>query len=101
MYKLTPAENNLLLYLECSAVDYGGKIDARRMNDADWQILKTWSEHDFVNYGRIAASDIVGGFSHWAILSEDAWAEAHKERRNRHDRMMQMRKAEFIGYKAY
>ena len=99
MSKLTPAENNLLLYLECNAVDYGGKIDARRMNKQDWDIMKQWQKTAFVAHGRIASSDIVGGFCHWAILSSDAWEAAHCERKARHNRMMEMRKAEYIGYK--
>ena len=98
MKDLTPTENNLLLYLECCAVDYGGKIDSRRINDTDLEIINSWSDSGFVEFGRVAARDIVGGLAHWSILSDDAWTAAHNERKARHNRMMQQRRAEYIGF---
>lgn len=84
-------ERSLLLYFECQAVDYGGKIDVRRMNDIDMDIAKQWNNSGFVRFGRIAACDIQklpsNIFSHWCILSEAAWIEAHKERRARNVRV--------------
>ncbi len=84
-------ERGLLLYFECQAVDYGGKIDLRRMNEIDMDIAKTWNENGFVRFGRIAARDIQklpsNVFSSWCVLSEDAWTEAHRERRARNVRV--------------
>ena len=96
---MNPQELNLLLYLECMAVDYGGKIDQRRINDQERDTLNSWANSGFIQYGRIAAADIVPGLTHWTILSDKAWDAAHNERRARHNRMMQNRKAEFIGLK--
>jgi len=100
MKDLTPSENNLLLYLETCSVDYGGKIDRRRINDAELKTLEQWSGDGFIQFGRIAAHDIVGGLSLWAIPSDDAWNAAHRERRARHERMMQNRRAEYIGLRS-
>ena len=78
-------ERSLLLYLECQAVDYGGKIDSRRMNGIDFDIAHVWDETGFIRFGRIKASDIAHNFDHWCILSDDAWVEAHRERRARNN----------------
>lgn len=84
-------ERSLLLYFECQAVDYGGKIDARRMNDIDFRIAKEWNEIGFVRFGRIASGDIKSygrtQFDHWCVLSEHAWDLAHEERRARNVRL--------------
>lgn len=84
-------ERSLLLYFECQAVDYGGKIDARRMNNDDFQIAKRWNEEGFVRFGRIASGDIKSygqtQFDHWCVLSEHAWDLAHEERRARNVRV--------------
>lgn len=80
-------ERGLLLYFECQAVDYGGKIDSRRMNGTDFEIAKEWDSTGFVRFGRIAAHDIAHNFDHWSVLSEEAWTEAHQERRARNVRV--------------
>ena len=84
-------ERSLLLYFESSAVDYGGKIDARRMNAEDFALAKQWSEDGFVAFGRIAADDIFRGsrnvWDHWVVLSESAWELARQERRARNERI--------------
>jgi hypothetical protein len=80
-------ERSLLLYFECQAVDYGGKIDARRMNGIDFEIAKRWNEEGFVRFGRIYSGDIAHNFDHWCVLSEAAWTEAHRERRARNVRV--------------
>ena len=98
MNNFTPQENNLLLYLECCAVDYGGKIDSRRINDDERHILKRWHSNKFIQYGRIAANDIRGGLTHWVTFTDSAWTAAHNERRARNARMMNQRRAEYIGY---
>jgi len=84
-------ERSLLLYFECQAVDYGGKIDARRMNSIDFEIAKEWDSTGFVRFGRIYSGHIQklpsNVFDHWVVLSEAAWTEAHRERRARNVRV--------------
>lgn len=84
-------ERSLLLYFETAAVDYGGKVDVRRLNGSDMEIAKNWNEIGFIRFGRIAADDIQKYsqclFSHWCVLSEFAWADAHAERRARNVRV--------------
>lgn len=89
--ELSKDERSLLLYLESNAVDYGGKLDARRMNKEDFDILKRWNDEGFVRFGRIAARDIQKLpshiFDHWVVLSEAAWEAARQERRARNVRV--------------
>ena len=84
-------ERGLLLYFETAAVDYGGKIDSRRMNDIDFDIVKQWNKTGFVRFGRIYSADVQkissDLFDHWVVLSDDAWTEAHRERRARNVRV--------------
>ena len=91
-------ERSLLLYLECQAVDYGGKIDPRRMNKRDFEIVRQWDEEGFIQFGRIKASDIAHNFANWVVLSENAWEEAHRERRARFVRVEGKITVHRIGY---
>lgn len=94
---MTRAEISLLLYLETVEVDYGGKIDGRRMNQEDFDIARRWNESGFIKFGRIAHSDISYNFTNWCVLSEDAWKIAHEKRRARAEVMKQNLKVERIG----
>ena len=92
--KITKDERSLLLFFETCAVDRAGKVDTRRMNDDDMKIGSAWNENDFVRFGRIKFTDIskppsrlLPNYTHWCELSEEAWKEAHKERRARAERM--------------
>ena len=80
-------ELSLLLYFETGVVDYGGLVEAVRMNDEDFRIAKDWNEKGFVTFKRIPAKDLVSStphkFSHFVLLSENAWIVAHKARRER------------------
>jgi hypothetical protein len=95
-------ERSLLLYFETVATDYGGKIDARRMNDIDFDIAKRWNKEGFVRFGRVAARDIKSygrtRFDHWCVLSENAWEQAHRERRARFERLEERLEVHRNGY---
>lgn len=84
-------ELSLLLYFESSAVEYGGKVDVRRMNEGDMAIVKRWNAEEYIRFGRIAAHDIQkfpsNLFSHWCVLSGRAWIAAHRGRRERSRRV--------------
>jgi hypothetical protein len=102
--ELTREEKSLLLYMETQAVDYGGKLEAVRMNSDDFAIAKRWNETGFVQFGRIAFHDItkLAGVArdHWCVLSEEAWAVAHAERRARCQRLMEKLTVQRIGLAA-
>lgn len=89
--RMSREERSLLLYFECCAVDQAGRIDVRRINNADFEIAQRWSAEGFVGFGRILSSDISGPMTHWCHLSEDAWRLVHLERRLRAERMWEQR----------
>jgi hypothetical protein len=80
-------ERSLLIYCETCAVDHIGKMDPRHLNAADFEILDRWEKEGFIRYGRIEAAEFQGrsrgARTHWCRLSEDAWQEAHWQRRLR------------------
>lgn len=87
---MTKDENSLLLYLETRAVDYSGRIDQMQMNDGDRRLLAEWSASGFVETGRICFKDVTAGHrkqeTNWVRLSEVAFQEAHRLRRERAER---------------
>lgn len=84
---MTRDELSLLLYLETRAVDYGGRVDMWKMKADDMAILKRWNDSGFLQSGRIVISDINQDGTLWCLLSDDAFALAHQERRARAARM--------------
>lgn len=99
--RTTIQERGLLIYLESCATEYGGLIEARRMNREEFAILKKWHESGFIKFGRIAEKDIKHGptrlNTHWVILSSDAWYLAQEERRNRSKRLQAKITIERLG----
>lgn len=101
-------ELSLLLYLESCAVDHGGKVEARRMNEDEFAIADGWKTAGFILFGRMKAAEILKErkkhiarqATNWVVLSEAAWAAAHAERRARCVRTMEVRKHQFNGLKA-
>ena len=93
MKKLDINEARLLLYCETCAVDYDGRMDDRHLNGADLTILQGWHEDKFVESGRVA-SEFLGNRTRrarWCRLSEEAWLEAHRQRRLRAERVWEKR----------
>lgn len=52
--EMTKDERSLLLFLETQAVDYGGLVDVRHMNEDDCNIASDWNECGFIIYKRIS-----------------------------------------------
>ena len=84
-------ERSLLLYFESRAVDHGGLVDARRINDSDFKLAQGWDTQGFVSFGRLASEYLTAQSSHWCHLSQEAWELAHEERRARHLRLYEKR----------
>lgn len=89
--KLNKEEKSLLIYLECCAVDFGGRCDARRMNDEDFSKLEEWERSGFIKYGRIASKHCNRQGRYWVQLSAKAIKLAAQERKERAARMWKNR----------
>ena len=100
---MTNNEKSLLLYLETCAVDHGGAVEGRRMNDEDFALAARWSVEGFITFERIRARDIKPDqqrvATHGVSLSQAAWEAAHKERRARAVRMDAKRRWRTIAEK--
>jgi len=92
MADLDVKQTRLLLYCETRCVDYGGLLDHRHINTEDRAVLKTWDRTGYVKSGRVALEFVGGSQSIWCRLSEDAWTEAHRQRRLRAERMFKDRR---------
>lgn len=92
---MTKNELSLLLFLETRAVDHGGLVDQKHMNDDDRAILEMWTKDGFVESGRVCYADVKISRTHqcttWVKLSDNAFEAAHAERRARADRMWKNR----------
>lgn len=93
---LTKDERGLLLYLETCAVDAGGLIDVRKMNEDDFAIARRWDAEGLIAFGRLPGALVFSRkknnpyrhLSNYVILSPDAWQLAHAERRARSARLL-------------
>ena len=82
-------KNSLLVYLETCAVDYSGKVVGARMNAEEIEQARQWHEEDYLQFGRLPFKDIpkqMAATTHWVVLSDNAWQDAHRLRRERSDR---------------
>lgn len=84
---LSGDERSLLLYMESMAVENGGQLDSRRLNDSDRATLRRWDEEGFVSWRRIAYATLQtlhnSYVTSFVTLSDAAWTLAHAERRAR------------------
>mgnify|MGYP001605446918 CR=1 FL=1 len=84
---MTKPELSLLLYFETCAVDLGGRVDIRRINDTDLVIAKRWVDAGYLEFGRIRTAYHNSQGTHWVHLSDKATEDAQAERRTRTHRM--------------
>lgn len=85
--ELSKNEKSLLLYLEARTVDYGGRVDIRRINEQEMEIIEEWKKKGFIEFGRIVARHHSSEGTHWCKLSDEAWFFAHNERKARAERL--------------
>jgi len=85
---MTETEKSLLLFFETQAVDQGGRVFVRSMNDEDREIAKRWSAIDpfFVMFGRLSIKDCTEGRTHYVKFSERAYEVAAILRKQRAER---------------
>ncbi|WP_234775050.1 hypothetical protein [Paraburkholderia tropica] len=86
---LSKTERSILLYAETVCVDYGGLLDAQRMNSDDLDALRKFQEAGILTFGRIP-SWVLGEVrsdsrrpSYWITFTDAAWNLAHALRRKR------------------
>jgi hypothetical protein len=84
---MTKEEKSLLLFLETCAVDSGGEVDSRHMNADDFKTAEKWKKSGYILFGRICSVDISNNKTNWVELSDCAWSDAHKERKERFSRI--------------
>jgi len=84
---MTKDERSLLLFFESCAVEHGGLVDTRHMNDEDFAITDAWKKQGLVDYGRLASECCTKTGQCWVKLSDEAWRLAHEERRARYARI--------------
>lgn len=84
---LSKDEKSLLLLFESSSVEDGGKVDLQNMSGEDLKTAKKWTKTEFIDFGRIKMSDIIGTKCQWVVLSNEAWSLAQRERRERFNRI--------------
>lgn len=96
--EMTKDEKSLLLFLETCAVDQGGLVDIRHMNESDGEITENWHNNEFVSFGRLTMDSIKNlshasakQYTHWCLLSSKAFELAHQERTARADRIYSKR----------
>jgi hypothetical protein len=82
---MTKDEISLVLFFETCCVDQHGAVDPRAMNEEDYNIAKRWDKEGYIRFGRICAADLgrMRGKTNWVELSDQAWADAHAERKAR------------------
>lgn len=77
---------NVLLYLETRLVDYGGRVDMRRINGEDQAAIDQMVEDGLILFSRICAADCKPDSSHAVSFTDEAWQFAHSFRKMRADR---------------
>jgi hypothetical protein len=90
---MTKDERSVLVYAESVTVDYGGLMEADRMNAEDFAGLDKLAVLGFLTWGRIPAA-LLGQHdltrtkpTHWCKLTESGWALAHQCRVRLADRV--------------
>lgn len=94
--KMTKDEKSLLLFLETRAVDYAGRVNAKHMNESDFNIAIRWDKEEFIMFGRIRSKDINSNGAYFCRLTDKAMKLAHNERLARSKRMWKGRSYSII-----
>mgnify|MGYP000221082252 CR=1 FL=1 len=88
---------SLILFLETCAADYGGRVDIRRVNSMEMDIIEIWKKAGYIDFGRIVVEHHNKQGTHWVELSKDAIKDAHFWREKRIKRMLKNRRYKKTG----
>jgi hypothetical protein len=101
--ELPKMEASLLLYLETCLTDQYGRVEGRRINSPEIDILGRWTMSEFISFGSLSdeAIERLSGipkkvYTHYIRFSDSAWKIAHELRRERSDRMIGKRNEELL-----
>lgn len=89
---LSKTERSILLYAETVCVDYGGLLEAQRMNSDDIDALRKFQADGILTFGRIPSwvlDEVQVGSrrpTYWITLTDAAWDLAHALRRKRSEK---------------
>lgn len=105
MNEMTKDQKSLLLYFETCLVDYHGRVEGCRINEADIEIAKQFAESKLIDFGRLSMKAIqkLRGdphgriFTHYVRFSDKAWKLAHQFRRERSERMIGKMNSELLA----
>lgn len=90
---LSKTERSILLYAETVCVDYGGLLEAQRMNGDDLEALRKFQQAEILTFGRIPScvlDEVRAGSrrpTYWITFTDAAWDLAHALRRKRAERI--------------
>jgi len=70
--QLSKLEKQLLLFLECAAVDHGGIYQTERTNAEDREMMDLWRDQGFIEHGRVASEYLTPTRRVWVRLSQEA-----------------------------
>jgi hypothetical protein len=99
---VTPKVASTLLYLETCLVDHLGRVEGRRINKDDLDIIEKLIKEKFIDFGRLKF-DIIESHrgssfipTHWVRFSSNAWILTHKLRYERSERMIEKEKEKLL-----
>ena len=87
--KQSDSLKSTLLYLETCLADYGGEVEAMRMNDQDFDNIELMENWGILEFERLkGCPSKIGGrkVSHKVRFSDKAWELAHHFRKERGER---------------
>jgi len=70
--QLSKTEKQLLMLLECAAVDHGGLYQSERTNAEDRKTMDLWRDQGFIEHGRVPSEYLTPIRRVWVRLSVDA-----------------------------
>lgn len=76
-----------LLYFETCAVDQGGRVDMRKMNQPDREAADGMKLAGVIKFERVPAALIEGHSTYYVELTPLGWEMAHQLRRERSERV--------------
>lgn len=90
---LSKTERSIILYAETVCVDFGGLLEAEKMNGDDLEALRKFQQAGILAFGRIpsrALSEVRTSSrrpTYWITFTDAAWELAHSLRRKRAERI--------------
>jgi len=102
---VTPKVASTLLYLETCLVDQYGRVEGRRMNNEDLEIIEKLVKDKFIHFGRLSFKAIkrwrdanIGKlYTYYVRFTPQAWQLTHRFRRERSERMIGKQNAELLA----